>query len=224
MTSALQVTVTAAVASFRNPLYAGVQVGLPCPPPSTIAGMLAGAAGGWDRVPAGLRFGVAFTAAGSGVDVETYHPLDARGRASAATPKDRDFLADVVLTVWLVEHREFWADALRRPAWPLRLGRSQDLATARTEEVELVTGPGRQGHAIVPETLTKAGLRLRLPTVLSTDRARNRWDGYRYAPRGSEAVIDTGLSVPASEYEPGQAVAMLDTVHPSQVDDGHGGV
>ncbi|WP_040793217.1 CRISPR-associated protein Cas5 [Nocardia paucivorans] len=218
MTKALQATVTAAIASFRNPLYTGVQVGLPCPPPSTIAGLLAGAAGGWDRVPVGLRFGAAFTAGGSGTDLETYHPLDGRGRATAATPKDREFLADVVLTLWLVDDIEFWADRLRRPVWPLRLGRSQDLATARTTEVDLVAGAGRQGHAIVPETLSTAGMRLRLPTAVSIDRARNRWDGYRYAPSGSEAVIDTGWSVVDNKTEPGQALALLGAVHPAHFD------
>ncbi|WP_067839627.1 CRISPR-associated protein Cas5 [Nocardia lijiangensis] len=223
MTDALQVTVTAAVASFRNPLYAGVQVGLPCPPPSTIAGMLAAAAGGWDRVPIGLRFGAAFTAAGAGTDLETYHPLDGRGRATAATPKDREFLADVVLTVWLVDDLDFWGDALRRPVWPLRLGRSQDLAAARTERVELVAAAGRQGHAIVPASMSVAGTLLRLPTVLSVDRARNRWDGYRYARSGSDQRIDTGCSVaPTEPGVVGQAVALLGEVHPGQFDSGHG--
>ncbi|WP_036530529.1 CRISPR-associated protein Cas5 [Nocardia sp. CNY236] len=223
MNRALQVTVTAAVASFRNPLYAGVQVGLPCPPPSTIAGLLAGAAGGWDRVPTGLRFGAAFTAAGAGIDLETYHPLDGRGRPTAATPKDREFLADVMLTLWLVDDIDFWADALRRPVWPLRLGRSQDLAAARTTEVDLVAGAGRQGTAIVPETLSRAGKWLRLPTAVSIDRARNRWDGYRYAPSGSETVIDTERSVVDNTAESDrQALALLESVHPAQFDSGHG--
>jgi CRISPR-associated Cas5-like protein len=222
VTRALQATITAAVASFRNPLYTGVQVGLPCPPPSTIAGLLAGAAGGWDQVPTDVRFGAAFTAAGSGVDLETYHPLDGRGRATAATPKDREFLADVVLTLWLVDDIDFWADTLRLPVWPLRLGRSQDLAAARTTEVDLVAGAGRQGHAIVPETLSTAGMRLRLPTALSLDRTRNRWDGYRYAPSGSKAVIDTDWAVAGTETGPSQALALLSGVHPAQFGSGHG--
>ncbi|MEU2258404.1 CRISPR-associated protein Cas5 [Nocardia xishanensis] len=215
MTDALQVTVTAAVASFRNPLYAGVQVGLPCPPPSTITGMLAGAAGGW--------FGAAFTAAGAGTDLETYHPLDGRGRTTATTPKDREFLADVVLTVWLVDDLDFWEAVLRRPVWPLRLGRSQDLAAARTKRVELVVTPGRQGHAIVPESMSVAGTLLRLPTVVSVDRARNRWDGYRYTRSGSDQRIDTGWSVaPTEPGVVGQVVALLGEVHPGQFDSGHG--
>ena len=79
MTAALEISVTAPVVSFRNPLYSGVQVGLPCPPPSTVGGFLASAAGGWQRMPPGTRFAMTFAARGSGIDLETYHPLDARG-------------------------------------------------------------------------------------------------------------------------------------------------
>ena len=137
MTAALEVEVTAPVASFRNPLYAGVQVGLPCPPPSTVGGILAAAAGGWPRVDPRLRFAMSFQALGSGEDLETYHPLDAAGGRTDPTPKDRHFLAGVTLTVWLFDDLAGWERALRRPVWPLRLGRSQDLATARTRRVEL---------------------------------------------------------------------------------------
>ncbi|WP_433677961.1 CRISPR-associated protein Cas5 [Nocardia sp. CA-119907] len=216
MTRALEVTVTADVVSFRNPLYAGVQVGLPCPPPATVAGMLAAVAGGWDQVSPSLRFAAAFTAEGEGVDLETYHPLDGRGRRTSPTPKDRDFMARAVLRVWLVDDLDFWERALRRPVWPLRLGRSQDLAAARSRQVELVEGAGRQGFAIVPDSLTRAGMLLRLPTAVSIDRARTRWDGYRYAGTGSDQVIDTGVCTSVSEADPtGQAVALIDDVHPA---------
>ncbi|WP_433709491.1 CRISPR-associated protein Cas5 [Nocardia sp. CA-084685] len=215
MSRALEVTVTADVVSFRNPLYAGVQVGLPCPPPATVAGMLAAAAGGWDQVSPDLRFAAAFTAHGAGVDLETYHPLDGRGRRTSPTPKDRDFLARAVLTVWLVDDLDFWEHAVRRPVWPLRLGRSQDLAAARTRRIELDHGAGRQGSAIVPDSLTRAGTLLRLPTAVSLDRARTRWDGYRYAGAGSEQLI-TGVRTAPSEAEPdGQAVVLIGDVHPA---------
>ncbi|MFI5781158.1 CRISPR-associated protein Cas5 [Nocardia sp. NPDC051570] len=219
MTAALEVTVTAAVASFRNPLYAGVQVGLPCPPPATIGGMLAAAAGSWDQVPFDLRFGASFTAAGGGVDLETYHPLDGRGRTTQPTPKDRDFLAHVQLTVWLIDDMDFWEQTLRRPVWPLRLGRSQDLATARTRHIELSDSTGRQGFAITPEHLTRAGTLLRLPTAVSIERARTCWDGYRYAATGSDTQIDTGLStIPEGTDEFSQAVALVTGLHPAQFD------
>src|SRR5690606_33327891 len=146
-----EVTVTAPIVSFRNPLYAGVQVTLPCPPPATVGGMLAAAAGGWGAVRPDTRFAMAFHARGSGADLETYHPLDATGKKANPTPRERGFLADVTLTVWLTADVELWERRLRRPVWPLRLGRSQDLVAVRTRRVQLRSGPGRQGSAVLPE-------------------------------------------------------------------------
>jgi CRISPR-associated Cas5-like protein len=211
MPQALEIVVTAPIASFRHPIYSGLQVGLPCPPPSTVGGMLAAAAGGWDRVPVGTRFAMAFHAAGAGVDLETYHPLARRGVSTNPTIMDREFLTGITLTIWLTDHLDMWERRLRRPVWPLRLGRSQDLATARPRRVDLVTEPGNQGHAIIPDSLSTVGSRLRLTTAVSLDRARSRWDGYRYAEAPLPSVIDTGLSTAA-----GQAVALLPPVHPAQ--------
>ncbi|MGH3978167.1 MAG: CRISPR-associated protein Cas5 [Pseudonocardiaceae bacterium] len=211
MIEALDIEVRAPVVSFRNPLYAGVQVGLPCPPPATVGGMLAAAAGGWGQVPSDLRFGMAFTAAGEGTDLETYHPLDASGVKSPPTPKDRPFLAEVTLRIWLLDDLGRWERVLRRPVWPFRLGRSQDLATARARRVRLVPGAGHQGHAVVPAQLTTAGTLLQLPTAVSHDRARVRWHPYRYHRSGSQADIDVGLA-----SEDGQAVTLLPPVHPDQ--------
>ncbi|MGH3936756.1 MAG: CRISPR-associated protein Cas5 [Pseudonocardiaceae bacterium] len=211
MIEALDVEVRAPVASFRNPLYAGVQVGLPCPPPATVGGMLAAAAGGWVHVPGDLRFGMTFSATGEGTDLETYHPLDASGSKADPTPKDRPFLAEVTLRIWLVDDLERWERALRRPVWPLRLGRSQDLATARARRVRLVPEAGRQGHAVVPAQLTSAGTLLQLPTAVSHDRARARWHPYRYHRNGSQADVAVGWAT-----EDGQGVALLPPVHPDQ--------
>ncbi len=213
MTQALEVVVTCPVVSFRNDLYAGLQVDLPCPPPSTVGGMLAAAAGGWEHVPVDTRFAMAFHAQGSGIDLETYHPLAAPGVPTNATIKDRHFLAKVTLALWLTSDIDLWTRAFRRPVWPLRLGRSQDLATARTTPIALNPGPGVQGHAVVPvELLQAAGTKMRLSTAISFDRARTRWDTYQYARTGAPPaqVIDTGSVTPS-----GQAVAVLPPVHPA---------
>lgn len=209
MTQALQVTVTAAVTSFRDRLYDGVQAVLPCPPPSTAGGFLASAVGGWQRMPPGTRFAMAFAARGSGTDLETYHPLDARGTASSPTPRERPFLADITLTVWLVSDLGLWEAAMRRPVWPVRLGRSQDLATARTRRLSLGTGTGFQGQAIVPESMSKAGTLLRLPVAISDDRSRTRWGKFRYAVSGSTHEISADYVTPG-----GQAIALLPPTHP----------
>lgn len=207
---ALEVSVTAPVVSFRNPLYAGVQVGLPCPPPATVGGMLAAAAGGWHRVDPATRFAMAFRAGGVGEDLETYHPLEATGKKTDPTPRLRAYLADVALTVWLVDDPAGWERRLRRPVWPLRLGRSQDLVAVRTRPVTLRPGGGRQGTAVVPIEQSGYGLRLRLPTAVSLDRARTRWDDYRYDATGRAGDIDTAWA-----DADGRAVALLPAAHPS---------
>jgi CRISPR-associated protein Cas5t len=212
VTSALQVIVTAPVVSFRDRLYDGVQTALPCPPPSTVGGFLASAVGGWQRMPPGTRFAMAFTAGGAGVDLETYHPLDARGTASASAPRERPFLADVALAIWLVSDLELWEAAIRRPVWPVRLGRSQDLASARADRVILETGTGIQRQAVVPADLTEAGTLLRLPTAISEDRSQTRWGEYRYASSGGNRMIN-GDYVTAD----GQTVAFLQPTHPSSL-------
>ncbi|TDC87638.1 CRISPR-associated protein Cas5 [Actinomadura sp. 7K507] len=211
MPQALELIVTAPVVSFRNPLYDGLQVGLPCPPPSTVGGLLAAAAGGWDKVPEHTRFAMTFRAAGKGNDLETYHPLAGPGTPTNATIKDREFLAHVTLTVWLTEDIDLWSRAFRRPVWPLRLGRSQDLVSTTVRAVELTTSRGSQGWAVVPFDLSEAvGTAMRLTTVISDDRARFKWDSYRYASSGTRTEIDTGLAT-----EHGQAIAFLPPVHPN---------
>ncbi|GAA1009389.1 hypothetical protein Aple_046330 [Acrocarpospora pleiomorpha] len=210
MTLALEVEVTAPVVSFRNPLYAGVQVGLPCPPPSAIGGLLASTVGGWAHMPIHTRFAVCFTAGGSGTDLETYHPLDAKGAKTSPTPKDREFLADIRLRLWLISDLDLWEGAFRRPVWPLRFGRSQDLASARTRRVVLNDGYGTQGQALIPADRSSAGALLRLPTSVSIDRANSIWKTYRYATTRGDVQI-------GGEYvtDQGQAVTMLDAVHPA---------
>ncbi|OEV27500.1 CRISPR-associated protein Cas5 [Streptomyces nanshensis] len=213
MHQALELTVTAPIASFRNPLYDGLQVGLPCPPPSTVGGLLAAAAGGWDHVPLDTRFAMTFHAGGTGLDLETYHPLGAPGTPTNTTIKDRAFLAHITLTVWLTENIDLWRNAFRRPVWPLRLGRSQDLVTSRAREVSLTASDGVQGHALVAATVPGAvGTAMRLTTAISLDRARTQWGSYRYAAGGARARIDTGLATTQ-----GQAVALLPPVHPPQL-------
>ncbi|MEW2117655.1 CRISPR-associated protein Cas5 [Streptomyces sp. NPDC005474] len=209
-TTALEITLTAPVVSFRNPLYAGVQVSLPCPPPATVGGMLAAAAGGWPQVDPGLRFAMAFHAGGKGVDLETYHPLDASGKKTSPTPRNREFLTAAVLTVWLLDEPEAWQRRLRRPVWPLRLGRSQDLVGIRTERIPLNATPGAQRSAVVPDGATRAGTLLRLPTAIASGRDRTQWDAYRFDASGRcEHPVSGSYSTTG-----GQAVALLPTSHP----------
>lgn len=215
---ALEVTVTAPVVSFRNPLYAGVQVGLPCPPPSTVAGMLAAAAGGWSSIDPSTRFAMAFHARGEGRDLETYHPLEASGRKADPTPRERHFLAGVTLTLWLLDDLDRWSQRFRRPRFPLRLGRSQDLVGLSSRRVTLLPEPGQQRGAMLPHEETSHGTLLRLPTAVSLDRARTRWDDYRFDPTGrANVTVHSGMSTPD-----GQAVVLLPPAHPVHAGSRHG--
>jgi CRISPR-associated endonuclease/helicase Cas3/CRISPR-associated protein Cas5t len=210
-TAALEVTVTAPVVSFRNPLYAGVQLTLPCPPPATVGGLLAAAAGGWSQVDPGQRFAMAFRARGNGTDLETYHPLEVGGGRAEPTPRERDFLADVTLTIWLLDDLVWWEGRFRRPVWPLRLGRSQDLVGVSARQVQLREQPGAQGAALLPAGERAHGTRMRLPTAVALDRSLTRWDDYWFDPDGRSGARP-GTSWCTTE---GQAVVLLPPTHPS---------
>ncbi|WP_250279434.1 CRISPR-associated protein Cas5 [Frankia sp. Cppng1_Ct_nod] len=213
--TALQVSVTTRVASFRNPLYATAQICLPCPPPSTVGGLLGATAGGWDAVDPSMRFAMAFTAAGDGTDLETYHPLDARGRATDPIPREREFLSDVRLTVWILDDIELWRSRLRRPVWPLRLGRSQDQVGIQIAVTQLRAVPGWQRAAVVPAAMSTFGSLLQLPTAISGDRSRTRWGRYRFRPfRADRAMLAGPLLSEGLSTTAGQAVVLLPPSHP----------
>jgi CRISPR-associated protein Cas5t len=208
----------APVASFRDPLFPGLSSGLPLPPPSTVRGLLAAATGERSEP---LAFGMAACAEGGGVDAETYHPISADGSNPAVsgrvravkggmTIRDRPFLAHVRLTVWLPgTDGDRIAQALRRPRWPLRLGRSQDLvhplqlvrttlrpaATATVDHALAPTG----GHDVRQATVH------RMAASVSIDRLSTAWSDYLWcdAPTGAHPVRD------AYEDDSGQAVWLL---------------
>ncbi|WP_399094187.1 CRISPR-associated protein Cas5 [Streptomyces sp. BBFR2] len=212
---ALEVTVTAPVVSFRNPLYTGVQVTLPCPAPTTVGGMLAAAAGGWSEVDPNMVFAMTFHARGQGTDLETYHPLDASGKATTPAPRQREFLADATLRLWLFDDLDLWRARLRRPRWPLRLGRSQDLVGLRLRQVPVLSEPGFQGSALIPDGLEDAlGTRLRLPAAVSVDRGRTRWGSFRFDATGrAHAHLPGSWSTPQ-----GQGLVPLGSPHPVTLD------
>lgn len=208
--TAVRWELTAPVASFRDPLFPAVQLGLPFPPPSTVRGLLAAACGEYARLDSGGQFAYTFTADGSGSDLETWHPLLAGGKRGDPKPMRREFLADVHLTVWLVDvGTDRWLQRLRRPVWPLRLGRSQDLPAARPPEpVSLAVQPeARQGAAVVPADDGVAA------------------DGRRYRISGAVDPTSRGTSWTACIFEPDpqlrrRTVTATDGVSNLLVDDG----
>lgn len=204
---ALQITVDSRSASFRNPLYSGVQHTLPCPPPSTVRGLLAGMAGAPSLPAPDPELAMSFQARGSGTDLEKYHRVNLK-KKELPMVVDRQFLVHTTLTIWLFNDLEFWQRAARRPVWPVRMGRSQDLASARCRRVQLSSGPGRQGTSLVPASSSRQGIRLRVPSRISNDREEFVWGDYRYDAKGSNT------SVGQLHTETGQAVVPLDSGNP----------
>nr|WP_245834550.1 CRISPR-associated protein Cas5 [Streptomyces aidingensis] len=209
----------APVASFRDPLFPGLSRGLPLPPPSTVRGLLAAATGEPEET---LPLGIAAKADGKGVDAETYHPIAADGSNPAVsgrvragkggmTIRDRPFLADVHLTVWLPgADGERIAMALRRPRFALRLGRSQDIVHPReVTPVEL----RRTEEAVVDHTLAPvdghtvpSAVVHRMAARVSIDRLTTTWTDYLWcdAPTGRCQVRNA-----YRDEETGQAVWLL---------------
>jgi len=208
----------APVASFRDPLFPGLSHGLPVPPPSTVRGLLAAATG---ETAESLALGMAAWSEGGGVDAETYHPISADGSNPAVsgrvravkggmTIRDRPFLAHVHLTVWLPgSDGDRIARALRRPAWPLRLGRSQDvvhplclrrttLHPANEATVDHALAPAG-GHDVPSATVH------RMAASVSTDRLSTSWADYLWcdAATGPYPVQN------AYQDDQGQAVWLL---------------
>lgn len=209
----------APVASFRDPLFPGLTRCLPLPPPSTVRGLLAAATG---AAAEPLPLGIAARAEGGGVDAETYHPIAADGSNPAVsgrvregkggmTLRERPFLTHVHLTVWLPgADGERIARALRRPRWPLRLGRSQDLVhpcgVSRT-----VLRPATEAvvdHALAPADAhdVPSAVVHRMAAWISTDRLTTRWADYLWCdtPTGRCPVREA-----YRDEETGQAVWLL---------------
>lgn len=155
------------------------------------------------------------------MDAETYHPISTDGSNPAVggrvravkggmTIRDRPFLVQVRLTVWLPgTDGDRIARALRRPRWPLRLGRSQDLVhplrllrtTLRPVTTAIVD------HALAPVSghdVPQATVH-RMAASVSVDRLSTVWSDYLWcdAPTGVRPVRD------AYEDDWGQAVWLL---------------
>ncbi|MEU0805515.1 CRISPR-associated protein Cas5 [Streptomyces sp. NPDC005970] len=207
----------APVASFRDPLFPGLTRGLPVPPPSTVRGMLAAATG---QIAETCVLGMAAWSEGGGVDAETYHPIAADGSNPAAagrvravkggmTIRDRPFLTNIHLTVWVPgPDGERIAQALRRPVWPLRLGRSQDIV--HPLGVRRVTlRPAVRAtvdHALAPTDGhdAPAASVFRLASSITTDRLHTKWSDYLWCdtPTGEHPVQ-------GAHADQGQAVWLL---------------
>lgn len=166
----LRVVVHAPICSFRMPHFlVGRQLTYDMPPPSTVYGHVASALGELPE-PSSFRFGYHFTSMAKSDDLEHQHIVTAASAATGklpgtSTPKTtegtvqptrRQFLLDATLTIYLT--RIDLAGAFRQPAFPVILGRSQDLADCTAvEEVDLEPA----GDAYFESTILPASYRMR---------------------------------------------------------------
>ncbi len=179
----LRVVVEARVASFRHPhLLIARQPTFEMPPPSTIFGHVASALG---EIPnrESFRFGYHFESEARSSDLEHQHIVYAQGGSfkdqgekipknieGNVQPQYRDFHFRARLTLYL--DRVDWADAFRRPAFCVVLGRSQDLAdviSVDTIELKAEAGAYLQG-TLLPFSMrpfTAQGTTVTMPRFIS---------------------------------------------------------
>lgn len=134
-----RVELEALTASFRYPFFmVGRQPSYDVPPPATIYGLICAATGDW-IAPDPLRFAYWFSHNGKVDDLEHAHIVGAGGAAfnvagvafrgnmqGTIQPTRREFLLHPRLTLYI--QGDELAGAFRSPAYPITLGRSQDLA------------------------------------------------------------------------------------------------
>lgn len=136
----LRVVISGWTASFRYPIFiVGHQPTLPVPPLSTVYGLISAAAG---RVlcPEDLAVGYVFSSQGKGTDLETIYEIGPNLGAKQNICR-REILFEPELVLYLTNLE--LASCFRRPAYPLLLGRSGDLAAVQSvEKVKLQPARG----------------------------------------------------------------------------------
>lgn len=164
-------------ASFRHPqLVTGAQPTLPLPPPSTVYGLIAAAAGRWVS-PDECRVAYVFQSSGKARDLEKIYQFQKSSSASS-TVIYRDWLTDWRLWLYFTEPQ--WAQNFLSPVFPLTLGRQQELAHvelgrngATVSNTELQRSETVLRGTVVPFPFWDAsGLVLALPLVMSPDLPR----------------------------------------------------
>jgi CRISPR-associated protein Cas5t len=202
------------VTSFRYPhIHVGKQPTYPMPPPATIYGHVCSAFGDW-KTHESARFAYSFFHDGTGDDLELLHMTSV---GSGRMDKDwghirnievqtnvlpRQILLHPKLTLYLEagSETEQWARAFRSPAYPVLLGRSQDLAAyASVELIELERAEfGYLENTLLPWSMRDRvpfGTTFQMPKFIDP-RARHTvtWDRY--------VVLDRRLWWPSNKVKP----------------------
>lgn len=213
----LRVVVEAPVTSFRHPHFLiARQPTFDMPPPSTIFGHVASALG---EIPArdSFRFAYHFESEARASDLEHQHVVYAQGGKfeyqgekypknieGNVQPQYRDFHFRARLTLYL--DRLDWADAFRKPAFCVVLGRSQDLADViSVETVALVEQAGAYlQNTLLPFSMrpyTAQGTTAMMPRFISAPPQRNA-DFARYVVMRDQLFCGTvnGSVIPSLKY------------------------
>lgn len=234
----LKIELEGTTTSFRHPhLLTGRQPSYPLPPPATLYGHIASVLGDYPA-PESFRFAFAFTHQGSVDDYEHTWLIerdDRKEKAGQPAPNITGTLSPTVrevffrphLTLYLdTPHLGAWHAAFRAPAFPVALGRSQDLAAYT--RVEVITLEERQAgyldHTLLPWSWrpeVSLGQGLLMPRVIDPrDRQRVVWARYvalthrAYLPMAGES----GREAHWVRIEPGSRSVWVDPHTPEYRD------
>ncbi|MCC7206797.1 MAG: type I-B CRISPR-associated protein Cas5 [Anaerolineae bacterium] len=195
----LRVVIAGPVTSFRYPHFVqGVQPTYEMPPPSTIYGLICAVTGTFEP-PEAFAFGVHFTFEAKFRDLEHIH-LDIPYQQ--ANPFQRELLYNPRLTLYLAP--EQYAEAFKRPHYPLALGRSQDLMSCLTLDIVTLE---RAERAYFEHTLLPADYAPRFQRTVAVTMARFI-DRRRRPSWGQYAMLKDRVAYPSDEdpfrmsYEP----------------------
>lgn len=224
----LKIEIEGLMTSFRYPHFlVGRQPSYPAPPPATIYGHLASAMG--EHFSArGVQFAYCFEAQGRGNDLETTYLTSVGtgkvvrdwGYAKNVEAQSNVFKRELLLlprmTLYVAAGAESdrWLQALREPAYPVILGRSQDLCAYRSvTEVDLTPSktayfdPGLLSWEWRPHL--PVGATLQMPRFIHPDNRKNVdwrryvildervwWGNSQNAPRGARSALQTENSAP----------------------------
>ena len=146
----LRVTIEGWMASFRYPTFiSGFQPTLPSPPLSTIYGLLSAAKGEIVNSDDNIHWGYVFNSDAKAVDLESIYEIKGL-KGNKSNVVKREFLFNPKMYLYLdnLEYEKYF----KKPAYPLVLGRSTDLAmVSEIKEINLEKeGNVKLGKTILP--------------------------------------------------------------------------
>lgn len=196
-----RITLSAWTCSFRYPAFiVGYQPSLPVPPVSTLYGLISAAVGEW-ITPDHVDIGYVFESHGTCVDLEAAYELSERLGFKQNVYK-REFLFEPTLYLYVQDDKI--AEAFRRPAYPLVLVRSSDIAmVTAVDDVELasVEGPITVCGTLLPQSVAGRGVITQaLPTHFSEDIPRRALGTRVFSIVNKKLKVSSGIDYADPEH------------------------